>query len=117
MIKNGNREKGNNDNKPRKVTFAECDGKSNSVIFSQLADGTEAVEYSEDLTPVVIMILEKMIIENNLHEAGEISSKKVSFVQQYLLEKGLKKFGEDGRRAAMKEMKQLLNRVCFTPIR
>jgi len=117
MFENGNRENRENDNKPRKVTFAECDGKSNSVIFSQLADGTEAVEYSEDLTPVVMMILEKMIIENNLHEAAEIPSKKVSFVQQYLLEKGLKKFGEDGRRAAMKEMKQLLKRVCFAPIR
>ena len=73
-----------------------------------MADGTEAVEYSEDLAPVVMMILEKMFIKNNFHEAGKIPNKKVSFVQQYLLEKGLKKFREDGCRAAMKEVKQLL---------
>ena len=43
--------------------------------------------------------------------------KKVfQFVQSYGLMKGLKKFGEKGRKAAYKEMKQLHDRVVFKPI-
>ena len=40
----------------------------------------------------------------------------VSFAQQYLLKKGLIKFGEAGRDGAVKEMTQLHQRECFTPI-
>ena len=40
-----------------------------------------------------------------------------SFAQQYLLQEGLKRFGEKGRAAVMKEVKQLHDRVCFTPIK
>ena len=39
-----------------------------------------------------------------------------SFAQQYILEKGLKKFGNKGEQAAYKEMEQLHKRTCFTPI-
>ena len=39
------------------------------------------------------------------------------FVQSYSLMKGLKKFGEKGRQAAYKEMKQLHDRVVFKPIK
>ena len=35
---------------------------------------------------------------------------------QYLLQKGLKVFGESGREAAIKEVKQLLQRTCFVPL-
>ncbi len=38
------------------------------------------------------------------------------FVQTYSLNKGLQKFGEPGRKAAHKEMKQLHDRVVFKPI-
>ena len=39
-----------------------------------------------------------------------------SFAQQYIIEKGLKKFGNKGEQAAYKEMEQLHKRTCFTPI-
>ena len=35
------------------------------------------------------------------------------FSQQYIMEKGLKKFGERGREAAEKELDQLHRRGCF----
>jgi hypothetical protein len=38
------------------------------------------------------------------------------FAQQYILQKGLKKFGQKGSDAATKELKQLHDRVCFEPI-
>jgi hypothetical protein len=39
------------------------------------------------------------------------------FIQTYSLVKGLKKFGDRGRQAAYKEMKQLHDRVVFKPIK
>jgi hypothetical protein len=39
-----------------------------------------------------------------------------SFIQTYSLNKGLKKFGNRGKDAAQKEMKQLHNCVVFEPI-
>jgi len=45
------------------------------------------------------------------------SKKNLMFVQQYLLHKGLKIYGENGRAAAQKEAQQLLDRVCFKPVK
>ena len=39
-----------------------------------------------------------------------------SFIQTYSLKQGIKKFGEQGKKAASKEMKQLHDRVVFEPI-
>jgi regulator of RNase E activity RraB len=39
-----------------------------------------------------------------------------SNTQQYILQKGLKKFAQKGSDAATKELKQLHDRVCFEPI-
>jgi hypothetical protein len=39
-----------------------------------------------------------------------------AFAQQYLLNKGVKIFGQKGRDASKKEMDQLLRGSCFTPI-
>ena len=41
----------------------------------------------------------------------------IHFVQSYSLTKGLKEFGQKGRDAAYKEMKQLHDRVVFELIR
>ena len=38
------------------------------------------------------------------------------FGQQYNLKQGLKRFGERGKKAARKELDQLHQRVCFTPV-
>jgi hypothetical protein len=39
-----------------------------------------------------------------------------SFAQQHILQKGLKVFGHAGKAACSKELKQLVDRECFTPI-
>ena len=39
-----------------------------------------------------------------------------SYLQQYILQKGLKVFQEAGEEAATKEMDQLHKRNCFTPV-
>jgi hypothetical protein len=44
------------------------------------------------------------------------SAEGVSFAQQYLLKKGLQKFGESGYKAANKEVDQLHKRNCFSPM-
>jgi hypothetical protein len=39
-----------------------------------------------------------------------------NFTQQYIVQRGLKKFGQCGANAATKEMDQLHQRICFTLI-
>jgi len=51
-----------------------------------------------------------MEIHNGVSEHG------VSFCQNYTNQKGVKTFGEKGRKAARKELDQLHQRKCFTPI-
>jgi hypothetical protein len=49
------------------------------------------------------------------HKAANVGG-AAHFAQQYILQKGLKKFGQKGSDAATKELKQLHDRVCFEPI-
>jgi hypothetical protein len=44
------------------------------------------------------------------------SDRACQFVQSYGLMKGLKKFGDKGKQAAYREMKQLHDRVMFKPV-
>ncbi|CAJ1967254.1 unnamed protein product [Cylindrotheca closterium] len=39
----------------------------------------------------------------------------LNFIQQYYINQGLKKFGDDGKDAVDKELRQMLQRDCFTP--
>jgi len=39
------------------------------------------------------------------------------FIQSYILKAAIKKFGEQGRKAALDVIKQIHNRVVFRPIR
>ena len=57
-------------------------------------------------------LVARLMVDINL----KTTSQGASFVQQYILQKGLKKFGDEGRKAATKEADQLHNRNCFTPI-
>ena len=45
----------------------------------------------------------------------KITTTGVCFGQQYMLHRGLKKFGSRADDAASKELKQLHDRKCFTP--
>ena len=49
---------------------------------------------------------------------NEINNKcelEKQFAQQHILEKGSWKFGEEGRKAAVKEMRQSHDQKCFQP--
>ena len=48
--------------------------------------------------------------------AGMNEENSLSFIQSYTLNQGLSKFGIKGKKAAYKELKQLHDRVVFTPI-
>ncbi|CAJ1954982.1 unnamed protein product [Cylindrotheca closterium] len=39
----------------------------------------------------------------------------LNFIQQYYINQGLKKFGDDGKDAVDKELRQMILRDCFTP--
>ena len=89
-------------------------------------DETEKLEYCHNLIAQVhpnpnedyeyhdneAMVFARCMTE--LHE--KISVEGQCYVQQYLLNKGLKEFGDRGAAASSKEMDQLHKRNCFTPI-
>jgi hypothetical protein len=77
-------------------------------LFMQSTSDENKIEYSETMA----MVAARVIVEIQ-HRA---STKGVSFAQQYLLKKGLQKFGERGEAAALKEMDQLHQRKCFSPL-
>ncbi|CAJ1969816.1 unnamed protein product [Cylindrotheca closterium] len=56
--------------------------------------------------------------DRSLHDAGKAkfdTEEDLNFVQQYYINQGLKKFGDDGKDAVDKELRQMLLRDCFTP--
>ena len=66
------------------------------------------MEYEPDMAQVIAQLM----TEINMRASAE----GASFAQQYLLQKGLKKFGEKGMAASRKELDQLHNRNCFGPL-
>jgi len=57
-------------------------------------------------------VIARMITEINLRATLDSEN----FAQQFMLKKGLAKFGDEGREAAAKEMEQLHKRSCFRPV-
>ena len=53
-----------------------------------------------------------MTVRNDTDKTRQMES----FGRQYMLSKGLKVYKDNGRNAAIKEMKQMHDRVCFTPL-
>ena len=72
----------------------------------------ETFEYSSEEASVLVMILCTI----NERAVAEVSKVGAQFVVTYSLKQGIKKFGERGRAAARKEMKQLHDRTCFRPV-
>ncbi|WP_288992819.1 polyprotein of Ty1/Copia retrotransposon [uncultured Marinobacter sp.] len=67
---------------------------------------------SKEYSPTDAMLMARLMYDLNTRIVRE----GASFAQQYLLNKGLKIFGQKGRDASKKEMDQLHRRSCFTPI-
>ena len=75
------------------------------------AQTMKKTEYDTDIAKVAAMYMDSL---NETSIQAEETGK--SFLETYNLRKGIQKFGERGRKAAHKEMKQLHDRVCFRPI-
>mgnify|MGYP002176679840 FL=1 len=71
----------------------------------------EEDQYKE-YNPQEAMLMARLINDLQL----QVAEKGASFVQQYLLNKGLKVFGQRGHDASQKEIDQLHRRNCFTPV-
>ena len=65
-------------------------------------------EYKTELA----MVIARFMVEIN----SKATVKGASYAQQYILQKGLKVFGGRGTKAATKEVDQLHQRTCFTPM-
>ena len=77
-------------------------------IFYQQTDGGQTNTYARDNALMLARIIQ--------HTKNRVMHDGVAFIQQYYITKGLKKFGADGRKAAMKELQQMLERNCWTPV-
>ena len=71
-------------------------------MYQQAVSKNDRIEYREDEALVVARFLEDI-------------KQKYLFGQQYILEKGIKKFGDTGIESTEKEIGQLHDRECFRP--
>ena len=72
-------------------------------LYQQSVSKNDRIEYREDEALVVARFLEDI-------------KQKYLFGQQYMLEKGIKKFGDIGIKSTEKEIGQLHDREWFRPI-
>jgi hypothetical protein len=95
----------------RQVTFkADEEGQleyCHNLVVQTKPDPSQSKEYN----PQDAMLMARLIYDLN----NKVVREGASFAQQYLLNKGLKVFGQKGHDASMKEMDQLHCRSCFTP--
>jgi hypothetical protein len=95
----------------KKVNF-ECDAEQELKYHHNLITQNEPDEgQSKEYSPSDAMLMARLIHDLNTRVVRE----GASFAQQYLLNKGLKIFGQKGQDASKKEMDQLHRRSCFTP--
>jgi hypothetical protein len=78
-----------------------------NLVVQTKPDPSQSKEYN----PQDAMLLARLIYDLN----NKVAREGALFAQQYLLNKGLKVFGQKGHDASMKEMDQLHRRSCFTP--
>ena len=71
------------------------------------------IEYTEETAKVAAVIIMKM--NAMMMEQKYINNYKASFAETYSIKKGIKKWGKKAWASAVKEMKQLHDRVCFKP--
>jgi hypothetical protein len=79
------------------------------VIFHQTKkDHDQHIEYDTNTAVFAVKTIE------NINHA--VCGKGAGFAQQFIYQKGIQKFGEKGRKAALDEFEQLHKRNCFDPI-
>jgi hypothetical protein len=79
-----------------------------NLMGKESIDGSNTIEYNADIAGVAARYI---------HDLNEMAMMQgVSLGQQYILQKGLKVFGDRGKEAGRKEIGQLHDRQCFNPI-
>jgi hypothetical protein len=89
---------------PERLTY----NQTKHVEFDTTVDPENVEEYNPQYAMLIARIMSDINAKTTMHGA--------SYGQQYILQKGLKKFKEAGEKAASKELEQLHKRNCFTPI-
>jgi hypothetical protein len=99
--------------KKRKVSFAEDELRQLEYCHNLVAQVKLDEEMNNEYGSNKAMQIARFIqdITMNVNEPG------ASFAQQYMLQKGLKVFGNKGHKASMKEINQLHKRTCFAPLK
>ena len=95
-----------------KVRFEDQARRLLETCHNLIAQVSPNPDLDREYTPQVAMIMARVIADINARATAE----GASFGQQYILQKGLKKFGDRGMQGTMKELDQLHRRTCFSPI-
>ena len=106
--------------RPRKYTHAQVANKKVSISENTIKKSieqchdflsnklTKTKTHNQDVAPVIACIMTDINERTTSHSA--------SFIQQYMVQKGIKKFGVAGSQVAIKELSQLHKRNRFTPV-
>jgi hypothetical protein len=102
-----------NDKKKRRVSFAENELRQleycHNLVAQVKPDEEMILEFGSNEAMLIPRFIQDITMNVNEHGA--------SFTQQYMLQKGLKVFGNKGHEALMKEINQLHKRTCFAPLK
>jgi hypothetical protein len=102
-----------NDKRKKRVSFAEDELRQleycHNLVAQVKPDEEMNIEYGSDEAMLIARFIQDITINVNEHGAP--------FAQQYMLQKGLKVFGNKGHKASMKEIDQLHKRTCFAPLK
>ena len=77
-------------------------------LVTQAVKDKNRNEYSDKTVKIIARAMDEI--------RGKVMKEGSSFGQQFYLQKGLNKFGDKGKSAAIKELDQLYRRNCFEPI-
>jgi hypothetical protein len=99
-------------NKGKHVTFDDDEWYKLEQCHNLVAQVPPNPRKDRSYTPQKAMVIARVMSDIN----SKATIHGASFAQQYIVQRGLKKFGQRGADAATKEMDQLHRRNCFTPI-
>jgi hypothetical protein len=102
-----------NDKKKRRISFTKDELRQleycHNLVAQVKPDEEMNIEYGSNEAMQIARFIQDITMNVNKHGA--------SFAQQYMLQKGLKVFGNKGHEASMKEIDQLHKRTCFAPLK
>jgi hypothetical protein len=80
-----------------------------NLVAQVKPDEEMTIEYGSNKAMLIARFIQDITMNVNKH--------RESFAQQYMLQKGLKVFGNKGHEALMKEIGQLHKRTCIAPLK